>query len=783
MELGMARRPVLERPAAGKEATTRSIAIVRELADGNHGLARLCALLELAGSLLCRCSGDVHDATNVAFVESARALRVAICCSTQAELEALYADERAFAEALRIMKAVEAQDALVCLARVVPFAPLDRRAVRTHATALGLDLQGSHRWLLEMDLWSLRVMTNQLVVPSILGERGADLLARIKHLELISADEASGLGALHYVLSRLSDGGLVVEGGGGASSGPALIHPWLRTLISLALHAPQQCEQVVATFATDPDAAYRSLAAWSDAAPVYLMFSDLCYPMGGGESFLHQTCRILGEIGYRCVWVSFHENTTAHERDSVAVTPFFEEVRISGGASPEVIEKAIRRFRPDLIHCHGGMNAMVAAAAANHRVPAMLGYHFWGGLMRLGPNSNKRLRDTIQEHTPLDLETDRLPSFISHYVASEFMEDIYRAAGGNSRLEVLHPVSDPAHYLIDEDTAGDLVLQVNIAEHKGGKIGLACLEALGADIPFAMVESELGSDDLFADIKRAVERSPGSRYFRYGPIKSHLSCARLVIVPTLVDETFCRVAHEAAANGIPVLSTRNGFLPQLLGDTGVYLPDEPEAWIAAVREVYTDRERARQIGQRQREHVLREFGFYPKRFINSAISKSVWSPKRNFGIFVPWSEQGLGEVARTYARVLRRGGQRVHIFSYQSYAASKRGYSVQNFPADWMPQAAADTIYYSLNDRESVTLHELAQFCAIHNLGTLLYPEICFNINWQKITESSSSSIEDRISSDDRDGEVIGDRQPQPSRSNLVLHPSVPRRSARSWSA
>ena len=39
--------------------------------------------------------------------------------------------------------------------------------------------------------------------------------------------------------------------------------------------------------------------------PVYLILSHLGYPMGGGESFLHQTCRILSEFGIKCVWGSF----------------------------------------------------------------------------------------------------------------------------------------------------------------------------------------------------------------------------------------------------------------------------------------------------------------------------------------------------------------------------------------------------------------------------------------------------------------------------------------------
>src|SRR6185295_10561596 len=132
--------------------------------------------------------------------------------------------------------------------------------------------------------------------------------------------------------------------------------------------------------------------------------------------------------------------------------------------------------------------------------------------------------------------------FVKSYVASEFMLEVYRRLGGRSPFDVHHPISDPSHYMLDAPPAGDKVVQINVAEGKGGRIFLDCLRQLGDQIPFCAVQTEPRSEGLDGEIRSEIQKRPRSEYNRYGPIKSYLAQARMVIVPTLVDETFCRVA-------------------------------------------------------------------------------------------------------------------------------------------------------------------------------------------------------------------------------------------------
>ena len=65
--------------------------------------------------------------------------------------------------------------------------------------------------------------------------------------------------------------------------------------------------------------------------------------------------------------------------------------------------------------------------------------------------------------------------------------------------------------------------------------------------------------------------------------------SRMVLMPSLWEETFGRVAAEALTNGIPVLATRRGALPETLGGAGL-LFDVPEPYTTQLLDVPTAEE-------------------------------------------------------------------------------------------------------------------------------------------------------------------------------------------------
>src|SRR5438045_3878818 len=79
--------------------------------------------------------------------------------------------------------------------------------------------------------------------------------------------------------------------------------------------------------------------------------------------------------------------------------------------------------------------------------------------------------------------------------------------------------------------------------------------------------------------------------------------SRLVLMPSLWDESFGRVAAEALINGIPVLASNRGALPEVLEAAGLllevpphYAPDtrlvpsaaEEAPWVEAILRLWDD---------------------------------------------------------------------------------------------------------------------------------------------------------------------------------------------------
>ena len=100
---------------------------------------------------------------------------------------------------------------------------------------------------------------------------------------------------------------------------------------------------------------------------------------------------------------------------------------------------------------------------------------------------------------------------------------------------------------------------------------------------------------------------------------------RVVLMPSLWRESFGRVAAEALLNGIPVLASRRGALPEVLRDAG-FLFDVPERYTPHTRLVPTPEEVAPWV-----ETVIRlwdDRAFYEQESARCVAAAEAWRPER-----------------------------------------------------------------------------------------------------------------------------------------------------------
>jgi glycosyltransferase involved in cell wall biosynthesis len=147
---------------------------------------------------------------------------------------------------------------------------------------------------------------------------------------------------------------------------------------------------------------------------------------------------------------------------------------------------------------------------------------------------------------------------------------------------------------------------------KGVHVLLEALERLG-DLPWHFL-----IDDFFADpgaysrrIRTTIETSSilTERTVRFTAdheqVARFMNAADVVVVPSIWKEQYGRVAPEAMACGCAVVVSRAGALPELVGDTGVVVPqNDPTALARVLRELIVSPDRRAALGRAASQRAL-----------------------------------------------------------------------------------------------------------------------------------------------------------------------------------
>jgi hypothetical protein len=226
------------------------------------------------------------------------------------------------------------------------------------------------------------------------------------------------------------------------------------------------------------------------------------------------------------------------------------------------------------------------------------------------------------------------PRYFAHvdcaFTCSRFLTDHYRERVGLVSTPLEPPLDWAAVVAPAESRA--FVTFVNPSLHKGLLLFARLADMLGSrrpDIPILVVQSGQTGGTLNA--------VPGVDFSKYPQIMAappvprpadYFALTRLLLVPSVWQEPFGRVAAEAMINGIPPLVTDRGSLPDVLGgdfDRGgggrvLPVPDwmtadttrlpgeaEIEPWYAAVCALWDDSALYERIAARAREIAVERY--------------------------------------------------------------------------------------------------------------------------------------------------------------------------------
>jgi len=297
-----------------------------------------------------------------------------------------------------------------------------------------------------------------------------------------------------------------------------------------------------------------------------------------------------------------------------------------GGLQPDAIGRAVAEFGADVVHAHNvhplfGWRALEAAGRAgagvvqhlhNFRLFCAVGIAFRDGApcfrcagRNTLPGLRLRCRGSVSEAAVyaagLSLQQPRLLAHadrfitVSHFTAGRLIEHGLPA----DRTDVL-PNFTPAAAVAkhSQAEAGEYALAGGrLVPEKGFDTAIAAARAAGmplviaGDGPDAGRLAALGAD---ADVRFVGRVDPARMaHLRRG--------AALCLVPSRCDEACPYAAIEALADGVPVIGSTRGGLPELLERQLVLDGDDAAAWGDAAGRLWRDPAARSELGARALE--------------------------------------------------------------------------------------------------------------------------------------------------------------------------------------
>ena len=448
-------------------------------------------------------------------------------------------------------------------------------------------------------------------------------------------------------------------------------------------------------------------------------------PFGGGENWLLNISKIFHDLGYESFLICFSDGFTGKNFDKNNFIDLKYVKIIQMPYNLLEILKIINIINPSIIN-HQGIKRIEFMKIANVlKIPFITGFCFWNNII-------KQVYENINILQNNKIEKDDTFNYICKYSycysPSEFVNDvIYKFF--NTKLEVIQTITLKDDYLI-QNIENYYISILNCHYNKGGFLIKYLLENLNIALPILLVYTEYDDKINLSELKELIKIRNSKNninilHTEKKNVKDIYKKTKILLIPSLCDETFCRVAYEGKMNNIPIISTSSGNLKYLLKNYALFIDNNNfEDWKKEIEKLYCKKKIMKMPIDKIQNVKFSENNIKNKiiKLLDCAKVSKYNSIDNNIGIIAPWADQGLGIQARSYYNSLIKLGLNPYIFAFKPYHGNIDNNFLQNDKKEW----DFDNIYYSPNLREYIDYFEMLNFIHDNKIKKIIIIEATF---------------------------------------------------------
>lgn len=336
---------------------------------------------------------------------------------------------------------------------------------------------------------------------------------------------------------------------------------------------------------------------------IYFAANELHFPdnMGGSRMDIHDLALTFREQGHdvavlaaapgrtRLLGYRLLETVTGkcllHRMDT---GNGYDTTRCGSWQIPRFLQQSVADHPPDLLITQSVGSGLLARVAARQEVPAVV---------RLASAAEADLLAAAAREDPAVGAALRSPLVtlvaVSRFVATRAVDLL-----GISPAVIYPPVRLQACVAPGHDP--EHITFINPIPLKGLEIALRVARLL-PQRQFVFVEAWNIPGAQRKALDREISKLPNVTFRpRSVGLADVYRSTAVLLAPSQCQEAFSRVVLEACANGIPVLASKVGGVPEAMGESGVlFAPTAaPEHWAQAVEEILANRTRCAALGAR-----------------------------------------------------------------------------------------------------------------------------------------------------------------------------------------